>query len=166
MHRRGAAAPRGRGGWARPGELSTLRMGPGPTPTVLVHGFLGSGKNLRTLAQRWSERDPSRVFLLPDLPGHGTAPPVDEKADLRAMARDVIETARGEGLRGPLQIVGHSLGGRVGLAASVVAPEEVGRVVLLDITPSPITTKTSESGRVLEVLRGAPASAPTRPAMR
>ena len=166
MHGLGASTRGARRVTPGPVKLSTLKIGEGATPTVLVHGFLGSGKNLRTLAQRWSARDPSGVFLLPDLPGRGTSPPVDEKADLRAMARDVIETARGEGLRGPLQIVGHSLGGRVGLAASLVAPEAVGNVVLLDITPSPITSETSESGRVLDVLRAAPPIAPDRRALR
>jgi esterase len=82
------------------------------------------------------------------------------------MGRDVIETARGQGLQGPLQIVGHSLGGRVGLAASLAAPDDVASVALLDITPSRITSETSESGRVLEILRAAPAAAPDRRRMR
>lgn len=127
---------------------------------------MGSGKNLRSLAQRWGERDASRVFLLPDLPGHGISPPIDERADLRAMGGEVIDTARGQGLRGALELVGHSLGGRVALAASLAHPEEVASVMLLDITPSPITSETSESGRVLETLRAAPAVAPDRRQMR
>ncbi|HZA49337.1 MAG TPA: alpha/beta hydrolase, partial [Myxococcaceae bacterium] len=52
------------------------------------------------------------------------------------------------------------------LAATLAAPEEVASVVLLDITPSPVRPDTSESGRVLQVLRAAPATAPDRRQMR
>jgi esterase len=146
--------------------LTTLELGAGERPTVLLHGFLGSGKNLRTLAQRWSERDAARRFLLPDLPGHGTSPPVSERTDLREMADAVIETARSRGLTGPLEIVGHSLGGRVGLAATLTAPGEVSALTLLDITPSPIRTEVSESGRVMEFLLRAPGEASDRRVLR
>jgi esterase len=147
-------------------RLSSQKIGGGAKPTVLLHGFLGSGKNLRTLAQRWSERDASRVFLLPDLRGHGSSPPVDERTDLRAMARDVIDTARAEHLEAPLEIVGHSLGGRVALAGSLAATAEIHRVTFLDITPGPIATERSQSGRVLEVLLQAPEEAPDRRQLR
>jgi pimeloyl-ACP methyl ester carboxylesterase len=147
-------------------KLSAQRIGGRGTPTVLLHGFLGSGKNLRTVAQRWSERDASRVFLLPDLRGHGSSPPVEQGTDLRAMAHDVIDTARAEQLHGALEIVGHSLGGRVGLAASLVAPADISRVTFLDITPSPIASERSQSGRVLQVLLQAPEGAPDRRQMR
>src|SRR4051794_18631186 len=105
-----------------------------------MHGFLGSGKNLRALAQRWSELDAGRRFLLPDLTGHGHSPRPLPETDLRAMAHDVLETAQAEGLSGPLELVGHSLGGRVALGAALVAPEKLARVDLLDITPSPIAS--------------------------
>lgn len=147
-------------------RLSSFKIGDGPRATVLLHGFLGMGKNLRTLAQRWIERDPSRTILIPDLSGHGTSPPVSGDTDLKAMARDVLETARAEGLDGPLEIVGHSLGGRVALAATLVAPEQVEKVVLLDISPSPIHTAVSESGKVLDLLLQAPASASDRKELR
>ena len=147
-------------------RLSSQVLGAGAKPTILLHGFLGSGKNLRTLAQRWSDRDPTRVFLLPDLRGHGSSPPADGRTDLRAMARDVIDTARAEELRAPLEVVGHSLGGRVGLAGSLVAPAEISRVTFLDITPGPIASGRSESGRVLEVLLQAPEEAADRRQLR
>ncbi len=134
-----------------------IRMGEGARPTVLLHGFLGQAKNLRTIAQRWSDRDPSRTFLLLDLPGHGPdGPPLRDDMDLRAMGRDVLSRAREAGLEGPLDLVGHSLGGRVSLAASLAEPEAVARVSILDITPSPIPTEEAESHSVLQRLRQAP----------
>ncbi len=134
-----------------------IRMGEGTRPTVLLHGFLGQAKNLRSFAQRWSERDPSRRFLLLDLPGHGPdGPPLTEETDLRAMGRDVLARARGAGFEGPLELVGHSLGGRVSLAASLAEPQSVSAVSVLDITPGPIPTESSESHSVLQRLRQAP----------
>lgn len=146
-------------------RLNAITIGNGSEPVVLLHGFMGSGKNLRTVAQRWSAEDPHKRFFLPDLSGHGESPPVSDRTDLRAIAQDVIESARAEGLQGPLDFVGHSLGGRVSLAASLVAPNEVNRVALLDITPSPIQSIT-QSGKVIDVLVQAPDEATDRRDLR
>jgi esterase len=146
--------------------LESFQVGEGQQPTVLLHGFLGTGRNLRSLAGAWSEVDKGRRFLLPDLTGHGTSPRLPPGATLSTMAADVLETARAAGLRGPLEWVGHSLGGRVSLAASLLSPSDVASVTLLDISPSPIPSHLSESGKVLEILRAAPASAPDRRTMR
>lgn len=131
---------------------------------MLLHGFLGTGKNLRTLATRWAEVDPSRKLLLPDLTGHGESQPLPRDTTLDRMGADVLETAELEGFRAPLRLIGHSLGGRVALAAARRGGVEA--VTLLDIGPSPIGRTASESARVLDALRAAPASAPSRSAMR
>ena len=146
--------------------LESFQVGAGARPTVLLHGFLGTGRNLRTLATAWSAADPGRRFLLPDLTGHGTSPPLSPTSTLSTVAADVLETARAAGFEGPLDWVGHSLGGRVSLAASRRGPAEVASVSLLDIAPGPIPPERSESGRVLDLLRAVPAQAPDRRVMR
>ncbi len=146
--------------------LESFQVGEGQRPTVLLHGFLGTGRNLRSLATAWSEADPERRFLLVDLTGHGASPRLPPGATLSTVAADVLETARAAGLRGPLELVGHSLGGRVSLAASLRSPGDVASVALLDISPSSIPTVLSESGKVLELLRTAPPGAPDRRTMR
>ncbi|MCY1074144.1 alpha/beta fold hydrolase [Archangium lansingense] len=146
--------------------LESFQVGEGQRPTVLLHGFLGTGRNLRSLATAWSEVDKSRRFLLVDLTGHGTSPRLPPGATLSTVAGDVLETARAAGLHGPLDLVGHSLGGRVSLAASLRSPADVASVTLLDISPNPIPSSLSESGKVLEILRAAPPSAPDRRTMR
>lgn len=146
--------------------LESYELGQGERPTVLLHGFLGQGRNLRSLAQAWSEADPNRRFLVPDLTGHGTSPALPPGADLQTLARDVLETVRAKSYGRPADFVGHSLGGRVSLAASQLAPEEVASIALLDIAPGPIASRLSESGNVLDVLLLAPASAENRRAMR
>jgi pimeloyl-ACP methyl ester carboxylesterase len=132
--------------------LECFQVGEGEVATVLLHGFLGSGRNLRSLATAWSAADPRRRFLLPDLTGHGASPALPPNADLFTLARDVVDTVRAKGVTGAFDWVGHSLGGRVSLAASLHAPEAVTRVTLLDITPGPVPGNLSESGAVLGVL--------------
>jgi esterase len=146
-------------------RLASYRIGTGEHPTVLLHGFLGSGKNLRTLAQRWSERDPTRLFLLPDLTGHGSSPPLPPDADVGTMAADLRETIDAEGLS-RVSLVGHSLGGRVALALVRLEPALVRDLVLLDITPGPIDDRLSASRRALQVLLRAPDEAPDRRSLR
>lgn len=146
--------------------LFSQKLGPGGHGIVLLHGFMGSGRNVRGLAQAWSEKNPSLFFSMPDLTGHGRSPALPEGADVFTLARDVIATARADGIEGPLRIVGHSLGGRVGLAAILLDPSEVEEVVLLDVAPGPIDPSKVESGQVLEIYRGAPETATSRDEMR
>lgn len=146
--------------------LESFQLGEGEVPTVLLHGFLGSGRNLRSLAVAWSGAEPRRRFLVPDLTGHGASLPMPPGADLYTLARDVVETARARGFTGPLELVGHSLGGRVSLAASLASPSDVASVMLLDIAPGPVPVDLSESGMVLNVLLQAPDTAPNRREMR
>ncbi|MCG5053573.1 MAG: alpha/beta fold hydrolase [Myxococcales bacterium] len=147
-----------------PQRLSAFTLGQGALGTVLLHGFLGSGKNLRTLANKWLERQPNQTLLLPDLLGHGDSPPLPADATLDDVARAVLATA--SLLPHPLRLVGHSLGGRVALACARVAPERVADVVLLDIGPGPIDTRTSESRQVLHIMMQAPDEADDRQVFR
>jgi pimeloyl-ACP methyl ester carboxylesterase len=147
-------------------RLAMQAIGNGTRPVTLLHGFLGAGRNLTTLARRWSEADPTRRFLLPDLAGHGASPPLSAGADLRAMAADVLETARAEGVEGVLSIVGHSLGGRVALAARLVAPAEVGSVTLLDIGPTALEDAADEGSRSMRALLQLPEIVPDRDTAR
>ncbi|MCP3058837.1 alpha/beta hydrolase [Myxococcus sp. K38C18041901] len=146
--------------------LESFQVGEGDVPTVLLHGFLGTGRNLRSLATAWSQADPRRRFLLPDLTGHGASPVPPPSSDLFSMARDVVDTARAQGFTGALHWVGHSLGGRVSLAASLHVPEAVAHVSLLDIAPGPVPYDLSDSGMVLGILLQAPQRAPNRKDMR
>jgi esterase len=145
--------------------LAGYEVGQGPLPTVLLHGFLGAGKNLRSLAQRWSVLDSRRRLLVPDLTGHGASPPLPPDADLATLAGDVLETVAAAGLTGPLALAGHSLGGRVALAVARREPASVREVVLLDIAPGPVDGARGDR-RILDVLLAAPEEAPSRRHLR
>jgi pimeloyl-ACP methyl ester carboxylesterase len=128
---------------------------------VLLHGLLGSARNLSTLARLLSARDAGLTVIAFDLPGHGGSPPLPPDADSDVMAREVLTSAGTLGLAPPLRLIGHSLGGRVALALARRAPAAVAAIMLLDITPGPIAAE-GEVGRVLGMLQRAPATVATR----
>lgn len=147
-------------------RLYSETVGMGARRTALLHGFLGSGQNLRSLARRLSDTNPDRSYELIDLTGHGRSPHLPKGATLGGVGRDVVETALAEGAYPPFDIIGHSLGGRVALAALLEAPEKVGAVTLVDITPSPIDTTDTGSRLVLDVLLESPRKVESRERMR
>lgn len=143
--------------------LHHVIRGRGDRPVFLVHGFLGSGRNLGMLARGWGQANPELRFVMPDLLGHGRSPSIPAGGSLDDMAMGLVRLADELGIE-QLDIVGHSLGGRVGLAARRVAPERMGRLVLLDIRPGRIETTDTE--QVVAALVDAPARADSRDAMR
>jgi pimeloyl-ACP methyl ester carboxylesterase len=56
--------------------LAHLRTGAGARPLVLLHGLLGSARNLSTLARHLAERRPDFVVVAFDLTGHGASAPL------------------------------------------------------------------------------------------
>lgn len=144
--------------------LAHRRVGAGPRAVVLLHGFLGAGRNLATLARGLVARDTGLSAVTLDLTGHGGSPPLPPGADLGTLAADVLATARHLGVPPPLDLVGHSLGGRVALRAGLAEPAALGRIVLMDITPSPVAVP--DTARIVEHLLAAPAHAPGRDAFR
>jgi pimeloyl-ACP methyl ester carboxylesterase len=143
-------------------RLSALRVGEGSRGVVLLHGYLGSGRNLWSLARTWSREDPTLRFLLLDLTGHGTSPALRPDTTLASVAKDVLETAAAEGLPTPWKIIGHSLGGRVALAALDQDPSQVESVVMLDISPGPVGSAGNTHTLVAEAFARVPALFRTR----
>ncbi len=145
--------------------LAHTVTGDGPSVVVLLHGFLGSGRNVASLARALVARNAGLRAVALDLPGHGASPPIAAGADLPALASAVLATVRKLDVPLPLRVVGHSLGGRVALAACRLEPTAVAHVVLLDITPSPVL-EARDTDHVLAALLEAPASVDRREAMR
>jgi pimeloyl-ACP methyl ester carboxylesterase len=146
-------------------SLAHVRTGQGPRALLLLHGFLGSARNLASLARGLAERDPSLSVFALDLTGHGASPPLPEGADTATLARDVLATARALDAPPPVRLVGHSLGGRVALHAGLLEPSTVAHVTLLDISPSRIKPG-GDTTAVVEALVRAPDVARSREEFR
>lgn len=146
-----------------PVMLAYQTRGEGPHLVLLLHGFLGSGRNLGGLVRVWAPDAPQLRFVQADLLGHGKSPPLPPGADLRTMAKAALALARQLAPGAPIWVVGHSIGGRVALVMRHLDPETVARVSLLDIGPGP--TRGLPSGRITELLLQAPLQAPNREAL-
>src|SRR5438874_10876025 len=118
-------------------ELAFKRIeGARPEKTIaFLHGILGSGGNLRTIARRFVDARPSWTAWLVDLRGHGRSPKGAPNPSLETAARDVLNLAAQADL--PLAaLVGHSFGGKVALeAARLPALDSLAHVVVIDSAP-------------------------------
>src|SRR5262245_14478466 len=102
---------------------------------AFLHGILGRGKNLQTIAERFVELRPQWTAWLVDLRGHGKSPKGTPGPSLEAAARDVIDLAARAGQ--PLNaIVGHSFGGKVALEiAGFGESASLDHIVVIDSSP-------------------------------
>jgi len=103
--------------------------GTDPLPIVLLHGFMDSGDTFQFLVDAMPDH---RGFIAPDWRGFGRSEwPVDGYwfpdyyADLDALL-DAL------GLRSPVTLVGHSMGGSIAMTYAGLRPERVGRVVNIE----------------------------------
>ena len=100
------------------GDLRVLSGGDGDPVLLLLHGLGATADVWRRWQPMLAERWPGR-WLAPDLPGHGGSAPLPEYTfdGLAAAVRPLVEPA------GRTVVLGHSLGGVVGLAlAAAGAP--------------------------------------------
>ncbi len=98
---------------------------------ALLHGLFGAAANFGTVQKRLAERH--RVLAL-DLRNHGSSPHTPFMS-YPAMAEDVLETLRARNAL-PCTLIGHSMGGKVAMAAALEAPGAITRVLVGDIAPA------------------------------
>ena len=114
------------------GLLHLETMGAGDRPAfAFIHGILGTGANLRSLAKQFVEARPEYQAVLIDLRAHGRSSDVAGEDTVQQAARDVVETLAPFSLTG---VLGHSFGGKVAMLLS----EEVKtlkQLVILDSVP-------------------------------
>jgi pimeloyl-ACP methyl ester carboxylesterase len=104
--------------------------GAGKPPLVLLHGLLGSARNWQTAGRDLAERF---HVLAPDLRNHGGSPHAPTMRYEEMMA-DVLAWLDAQGL-GRVDVVGHSMGGKIAMLLACRQPERVARLVVVDIAP-------------------------------
>lgn len=111
--------------------LNTLRYGdtaPG-TPLVIVHGLFGSARNWGVISKRLADRGP---VIAVDQRNHGDSPwaaphsYAEMASDLEAMITP---------LGGPVDLMGHSMGGKAAMVLALARPDLVRRLIVADIAP-------------------------------
>lgn len=118
---------------------------------LFLHGILGRGANLRTIAKRFVAACPGYSAVLVDLRGHGGSKAVPaEPATLSACADDVIALTEKSTL--PTRVVfGHSFGGKVALELASRHGFAAEAYVIVDSLPGP-RTEARGSEATLEVI--------------
>jgi pimeloyl-ACP methyl ester carboxylesterase len=126
--------------------LNVSDVGEG-TPIVLLHGLFGRLQNFGPVARRLATR--ARVISL-DLRNHGAsahAPGMDYKT----LAADVMETM--SALTIPqAALLGHSMGGKTAMAAALMSPSRVSRLLVADIAPVPYHHHNTEIATALQTI--------------
>lgn len=107
--------------------------GAGKAPLVLLHGLLGSGRNWQTAGAGLAEAAGGRNVWALDLRNHGKSPWHDGMS-YEAMAADVVAWLDARGI-GAVDLMGHSMGGKVAMTLACRQPERVRRLVVVDIAP-------------------------------
>lgn len=100
------------------------------SPVIVLHGFLASSRNWRSIAKVLAEHH--LVYVL-DQRNHGASPHAKEM-DYPSMAEDVIRFMDIAGLA-KAHIVGHSMGGKVAMWLALHYPERIDKLVIVDIAP-------------------------------
>ena len=120
---------------------------------LILHGLFGSADNWNSQARDLSDRF---HVMVPDMPDHGSSPHSDEVSydSMVAAVRELILDAGR-----PVNILGHSMGGKVAMATALLHPEVVSSVVVADIAPVRYPPRHEEIFRAMEevsaaILRG------------
>lgn len=121
-----------------------------PQRVVFLHGLFGRGKNFSTIA---NGLQPEAQSLLVDLPNHG-ASGWTEHFDYQEIADLVAAHLRARfAAHGPIDVVGHSMGGKVAMVLALRHPDLVRRLVVIDISPVGGGSARSEFAHLLTSLK-------------
>jgi len=120
---------------------------------LVLHGALGSGNNLRSLASKLSKLRPEYRFCLVDLRHHGESQGAPAPNTLEACARDLDALVARIGAE-PQVIAGHSFGGKTALMFAKLFPGRARQLWILDSNPgSQEPSSANEVIRVIESVR-------------
>ena len=100
-------------------------------PLLIIHGFMGMSDNWKSLSMHYAALG-YQVHLL-DLRNHGRSFHSDIFT-YEAMVHDVIEYAKAHQITS-MDLIGHSMGGKVAMALAVQQPSLVRKLVVADIGP-------------------------------
>lgn len=99
-------------------------------PTLLiVHGLFGSARNWGAIARRMAN---DRQVIAVDMRNHGDSFRADTNS-YTGMAADLAEVVAS--LASPVDMIGHSMGGKAAMVLALTAPETVNRLIVADISP-------------------------------
>lgn len=126
---------------------------------VFLHGLFGRGKNFTRVAAGLA---PEALSLLVDLPNHGQSG-WTEHISYEELADLVAAHLREEfAAHGPVDVIGHSMGGKVAMVLALRHPDLVRRLVVLDNSPTTSVSGRGEFQHLLDALASVDTATLTR----
>jgi pimeloyl-ACP methyl ester carboxylesterase len=115
-------------------DLAVREWGDGAVPLLLLHGYVGSGLDWIDVAPRLAR---SRRVIAYDHRGHGdSGHAVKSSYTFDQLAADLAEFLHTRD-PGPVDLLGHSMGGVVALMHTLAHPSTVRSLVLMDTAAAP-----------------------------
>ena len=99
------------------------------TPLLIVHGLYGSARNWGVIAKRVSAE---REVIAVDQRNHGDSPWFETHTYID-MAHDLAQVI--EAHDQPMDVLGHSMGGKAAMVLALTRPELINRLIIADIAP-------------------------------
>ena len=100
------------------------------TPLIILHGLFGSSDNWYSLAKVFAEH--FTVYLV-DQRNHGQSPHSDEM-NYTLLAEDLKDFIAEHSIQQPV-IMGHSMGGKTAMNFAVKYPNQLSKLIVVDIVP-------------------------------
>ena len=110
-------------------DLAFTEQGKG-TSLIILHGLFGWKRNWARLTKQFTKTH--RVTVI-DARNHGESPNVPE-INYDLMAEDLIQFIETH-VESPVQIMGHSMGGKAAMVAALARPNVFEKLIVCDIAP-------------------------------
>jgi pimeloyl-ACP methyl ester carboxylesterase len=133
--------------------LNFIRHGKSSTapPLLIAHGLFGSARNWGVIAKRLSD---TREVICVDMRNHGTSPWFDAHS-YADMAQDLAELIA----EGPMDVLGHSMGGKAAMVLALEHPQLIRRLIVADIAP---VSYSHTQAHLIQAMRAVDLSSVTR----
>ena len=117
----------------------------GHPPLIIAHGLFGTGRNWGVIARRLAD---TRDVIAVDMRNHGLSPRAATQSypDMATDLAEVIAT-----LTGPVDLMGHSMGGKAAMVLALTQPDLIRRLIVADIAP---VAYTHDQSRHIHAMRG------------
>ena len=116
---------------------------------AFLHGLFGRGKNFNRIA---AGLRPEAQSLLIDLPDHGQSEWTAGVSYSEYADRIAQHLREGFAANGPVDVVGHSMGGKVAMILALQHPELLRRLTIIDIAPTAADSSQEEFEHLLGAL--------------
>ena len=118
-------------------SLFYRKYGNGTRNLLILHGLFGSGDNWVSLARRFAE---TFTVWLPDMRNHGFSPH-NTLMDYNVMADDIVGFCEANELE-KVDVIGHSMGGKVAMVLALRFPYLIHNLVIVDIAAGKVQAST------------------------